>query len=77
MNDEMQETAALLLKAHEWIDNLLVAGCTERSVMSALVTAATERALKASGPEATALWLEGQGDRARRFGEEWIKQLPA
>lgn len=50
MNDEMQETAALLLKAHEWIDNLLVAGCTERSIMSALITAATERALKASGP---------------------------
>ncbi|SFO94189.1 hypothetical protein [Qipengyuania nanhaisediminis] len=73
MNEEMQETAALLLKAHEWIDNLLVAGCSERSIMSALMTAATERSLKAGGRDKTADWLEGQGERVRRFGDAWIK----
>ncbi|WP_265570860.1 hypothetical protein [Sphingomicrobium nitratireducens] len=64
MDTEFQDAAELLLKAHEWIDNLMVAGMSERAITSALMTACTERALEAGGTDATAVWGNaGQGEQ--------------
>lgn len=75
MTEELRETAELLLKAHGWIDSLIVAGVTERAAVTALMVAATERSLKAGGTDATAHWLEAQAAQVRQSGEEWLKVL--
>lgn len=77
MSDELKDAQALLLKAHEWMDALIVSGMSERAVSTALMTATTERALRSGGTAATAAWFDGQAERVRTFGDDWIKVFNA
>lgn len=77
MSTEFNDSIELLGKTHSWIDSLIVAGVSERAASAAIMVAVTERALRASGPERTAEWIEGQADLIRRFGEAWLKERNA
>jgi hypothetical protein len=68
---DLDEARDLHRKAHDWIDNLLVAGVSESAAVTALVVAATDRVMLAGGPGKAADWLRGHADNI----EETMRRL--
>jgi hypothetical protein len=64
-----QEAAALIRKAHEYINALQVAGMSEITIVTAHLLALVERMTRKVGVDGAATWLEGMAKAARDMGD--------
>jgi hypothetical protein len=73
--DQQLEMLDVMKRAHSWIDDLQIAGISERAIVCAIHTALVERALRSGGVAKTAEWLQAQADMAMHLGPAMLAQI--
>lgn len=75
MNDQIKDAKAVATRAQEWINAMQIAGMTENAIVTGLLQAITERALRAGGVERTSRWLRNHADFVDMAGPDLLREL--